>query len=336
MIVKTKAAAKFRAGLAVMGILTLVLVPSHAQETTAEGLAPPSTIVEIQDHGERFFDASDEAAKALNKIAEVDDSWRAAREAKAAADANPQDQQAADAFMAAKARWLSVKYEALKEAIGFAPLVSASFKSFLGEIQTEKIGVARDIESSKKEIIQQEDSVQHYYDELRKLKRGLPRGSVDLEPADRELMRDIERNISLLESQSLLAKERELVATESLRALQQTELVAQQRLKELNDEFKQARNDINIMRSIANNDHKVAQHEERTRNLRRFEDRQPIHKTGNRKPLEDWLALTRERLTKFSNRPPVVNETQTKEQDAVDQFLESIPDAAKPDATNSQ
>jgi hypothetical protein len=299
--------------------------PEKGEFTENGGTPPPSTIVEIQNHGERFFDESDAAALAFNDIAAVDEVREAARKAKQAADASPKDEDLQAAYRAAKARLLHTKVLAFRKALGFEEAVRQAHTDFVRQLDVEITAVTREVEGEQKAVKQKEQDEKALLKELREVKSRLPRGAADLESTDLQLMREIERKIKMLENEQMLAKERQLLASDSLLALEETKVEAGKRFRELQDEFVQGRGDLKILYDIAYNDLKYENHEERTRMLARFKNRRPINTAGNREVLDELLARNRERLAKFGNRGPVFDDTDQKNRERVDEFLNNLP-----------
>lgn len=153
-------------------------------------------------------------------------------------------------------------------------------------------------------------------------------------------MKDIQREVSNTEHHQVLAKERELLATESLNDLEETKSQANRRFSELQDEFAQARSDLGLLQEIARNDWMIVTRDQRKVILDRYKQRRTITASENRQVVSDLMGRIRDRQIAWAagqQAPddPSVNETRAR----VQAFLNSLPAAdaveAEPEPTGA-
>lgn len=286
---------------------------------------PLSTIVEIQNHGERFFDQTDAAAAALNKIAEQDAIWEAARAAKARADANPADQAAQQAYRAARARFFHQRIQIFLEALKLEQAVQQVHEAFCNQLDVEIATVQKQAETEKLAVQRESERFRDYLSQLIEVRERIE-GAKDLDPRDVKLLKDIERELKNTEHQKVLAKERELLAIESLRDLAETRSQADQCLTELQDEFAQARGDLGLLQGIARNDWMIVIRQQRKEVLDRYQRRQTITSGDNRQVVAELMDRIRDRQVALAAAPSSLdNDAANENREQVDAFLKNLP-----------
>jgi DNA repair exonuclease SbcCD ATPase subunit len=300
------------------------LTPRNGREDPVTNKPPLSTIVEIQDHGERFFDETDAAAAALNRIGDQDDVWKAARDAKAQADAKPGDNNAQQAYRAARARFLHQRILIFLDVLKFELVVRQAYEAFCSQLDMEIEAVKKQAETEKAAVSQHASQLDKYLNELHQVRARID-GAKDLDPQDVDLMKEIEREVKNLENHKMLATDRELLAAESLRDLEQSRSQAEQHFAELQDEFTQARSDASLLQEIARNDLMNVTHEQRRELLERFKKRQPITPGKSRKVVEELVARIRQRQDRLATQSPLIEGRVEESRKHVDEFLKSLP-----------
>jgi len=293
---------------------------------------PLSTIVEIQNHGERFFDETDAAVEALNKIAERDEIWEAARAAKARADANPNDPAAQQAYRAARARFLHQRIQTFLAALKLEQVVGSVFAAFCNQLDIEIAAVRNQVDAEQEAVKQQSEKYRDYVDQLHQVRARIE-GVQDLDPADVQLLQEIERALEYTENQKTLAKERELLATESLRDLEETKTQAGLRQQDLTNEFAQARGDLSLLQGIARNDWMIVVREQRVVVLDRINKGLPPTSAKNRQVVAELMERIRERQAARAAQPqPAGDSAADQGRQRVQAFLNNLP-AQEPAAT---
>jgi hypothetical protein len=306
------------------------------QDDPASSKPPLSTIVEIQNHGERFFDETDAAVEALNQIAEQDEVWEAARAAKAKADANPADSAAQQAYRAARARFLHQRIQTFVNALKLEQALRQVHEAFCNQLDVEIAAVQKQAETEKEAAQQHGGKFRDYLSQLHELRSRIE-SAEDLDPREVRLVKDIERELKNTEEQKVLAKDRELLATKSLGDLEETKSQANQCLTELMDEFAQARGDLGLLQGIARNDLMIVQGDQRKVVLDRFTRRRPITSGDNRQVVSDLMGRIRERQAALAaGRQKSMDASADKNREHVETFLNNLPsleaDAGETDA----
>jgi hypothetical protein len=286
---------------------------------------PLSTIVEIQNHGERFFDETDAAVEALNRIADHDEVWEAARAARARADANPADQAAQQAYRAARARFFHQRIQTFLNALKFADAVRQVHEAFCNQLDIEIAAVQNQAETEQQAVQQQAGKFDDYLRQLHQVRSRFA-DAKEVAPQDVQLLKDLERELKNIEHQKVLAKERELLANESLRDLEETKTQANQRFTELLDEFAQARGDLSLLQGIARNDWMIVIREQRREVLGRYQQRRSITSGDNRQVVAELMGRIRERQAVLAaNRPKIADGSADEDRKQVEAFLNNLP-----------
>jgi len=314
-------------------------VAARASDRTGDPAAnkpPLSTIVEIQNHGKRFFDETDAAVQALNQIAEQDDVWEAARAAKAKADANPADPAAQQAYRAPRARFLHQRIQIFLNALKWEHAVRHVHEAFCNQLDVEIAAVQKLAETESEAVQQHGGKFRDYLSQLHEVRSRI-KSAKDLDPGDIKLLKDIERELKNTEHQKVLAKERELLATESLRDLEETKTQANQCLAELMDEFGQARGDLGLLQGIARNDLMIVQRDQRKVVLDGYQRRRTLTSGDNRQVVSDLMGRIRERQAALAaGRQKSMDASADKNREHVETFLNNLPsleaDAGETDA----
>lgn len=333
--------------LGTVGFILLTVPPARAAEPVAVAARRPdrpddpgmnkpplSTIVEIQNHGEWFFDETDAAVEALNRIADHDEVWEAARAARARADANPADQAAQQAYRAARARFFHQRIQTFLNALKFADAVRQVHEAFCNQLDIEIAAVQNQAETEQQAVQQQAGKFDDYLRQLHQVRSRFT-DAKEVDPRDVKLLKDLERELKNIEHQKVLAKERELLANESLRDLEETKTQANQRFAELLDEFAQARGDLSLLQGIARNDWMIVIREQRREVLGRYQQRRPITSGDNRQVVAELMGRIRERQAALAaNRPETADGTADEDRKQVEAFLNNLP-PLETDATES-
>jgi hypothetical protein len=293
---------------------------------------PLSTIVEIQNHGERFFDESDAAVAALNRIAENDEIWDAARAAKARADANPDDPQAQQEYRAARARFFHQRIQMLLEAINQQIAVKQSHEAFCNQLNVEIAAVQQQAATEEQAVRRHEEKYRQYIQQLHQVGARID-GVEDLDPAALGLMKDIQRQVASIEHHRVLGKERELLATESLNDLRETKIQADRRFSELQDEFAQAKHDLGLLQEIARNDWMIVTRDKRKVILSRYQQRRPITASENRQVVSELMGRIRDRQIAWAaGQTPPEDPSVSEARAQVQAFLKSLPVVDSPES----
>lgn len=305
--------------------------PDVAKESSPAE-TPLSTIVEIQNHGERFFDTTDEATDLLNRIGMRDDVWDAARAAKEHADANPDDPQAQADYRAARGRFYHHRVQMLREALGLQSELLDTFEAFTKQLDIEITAVQRQV-AAEQEVARQHMITQgEYQSHLQQLNEQVEQAE-DLDPEALDVLKDVQRVVRNTEYQQVLAEERELLAIESLNDLRETQIYARRTYGELQDEFQQARSDLRLLEAIARNDLAIVDSDKRKAVLQRYQQRRPINSSQNRQVVADIMDAIRKRQQSSSERERVPQDgSLAEDQTRVLAYLRSLSpvDAAAP------
>ena len=286
---------------------------------------PLSAIVEIQNHGDRFFDVTDSAVTALNRIGEVDEIWQAARAAKAHADANPADDNAQKAYRAARARFLHQRVAIFMESLVFEQRVQEAYEAFLNQLEIEIASENRQAETEAAAIAQHTAKYRDYVRQVNQLRAHVD-SAADLDPQELELLGDVELEVERSRQQKMLAEERQLLVAESIRDLQATRIQVNQWRNELKREFKEARQDLDFLQGIARNDWMMVVSAERRGVLQRYSDRRPIRSADNRATVAELTHRIAQRRGTQAGPPELVDNSREQQLERADAFLNSVSD----------
>jgi hypothetical protein len=198
-------------------------------------------------------------------------------------------------------------------------------------LDVEIVAVEQQAAAEKEVVRRQETKHREYLQQLHQVKDSIS-GVEELDPEALALIQDIQREVTSTEHHRVLAKERELLATESLNDLRATKIQADRRHAELQDEFTQARRDLSLLQEIARNDLMIVTRAERKAILDRHQQRRPITVTENRQVVSEALGRIRDRQIAWAaGQTTPEDHSVSAARLRVQQFLNNLPDADSAD-----
>jgi hypothetical protein len=211
--------------------------------------------------------------------------------------------------------------------------VRQAYEAFLNQLDIEIVEVQRLATTETEAVRQLDDRHRQHVQQLHQVNLHIE-GIEDLDDEALVLLRDSERLVTSTEHHQLLAKERELLANESLNDLQETRQQADRRFGELEDEFAQAQSDLGLLQEIARNDWMIVTREQRKVILDRYRQRRPITASENRQLVTDLMDRIRQRQTAWAADQRTPEDPSVAEARArVQAFLTNLPvvDAIEPE-----